>query len=72
MERKHLSHLLVLAGVGLCDLLDREHPGVSVVLDLVPAAVLDGLAVEGPRDLGLRVAPHVADKPDIAVQDLRF
>ena len=63
---------LVLSGVGLGDLLDHEHPGVAVVLDLVPAAVLDRLPVEGPRDLRLGVAPHVADEADIAVQDLRW
>ena len=37
---------------------------------LVPAAVLDGLPVEGPRDLGLGVAPHVADEAHVALQDL--
>ena len=37
---------------------------------LVPAAVLDGLPVEGPRDLGLGVAPHVADEAHVTLQDL--
>ena len=61
---------LVLSGVCLGDLLDHEHPGVAVVLDLVPAAVLDGLPVEGPRDVRLRVAAHVAHEAHVAVQDL--
>ena len=64
------ANLLVLPGVGLGDLLDHEHPGVAVVLDLVPAAVLDGLPVEGPRNVRLGVAPHVADEAHVAVQDL--
>ena len=64
------TNSLVLSGVCLGDLLDHEHPGVAVVLDLVPAAVLDGFPVEGPRDVRLRVAPHVAHEAHVAVQDL--
>ena len=64
------ANSLVLSGVCLGDLLDHEHPGVAVVLDLVPAAVLDGLPVEGPRDVRLRVATNVTHEAHVAVQDL--
>ena len=61
---------LVDAGVVVHQLLDGQGPRVPVALDLVPAAVLDGRAVKGPGEVGLRVGPHLAHEPRVAVQQL--